>query len=385
MIKNTFRKWPIWVLFLIGGLALFRPLIISPGPVVYKEDGLWKFFAASPKLNAEKVLIRPILQQDASLVDIKHRLMPPLSVQQNSGHTFWLGTDHLGRDVFAALVYGTQTVVFIAIGATLLSLIIGVLLGILSGWYENKGWKVSFMSGWVYLVIVMLWLPVTIFTFQNAQSHDFWQGVYWWMGFTFLLWILVLLFKRKESNVPVGKKSVSFPWESVVNQMVAFMGSVPVLILIMILTSFFWQQTPLRLIAVMGLLRWPSIARYTRSEVLKLKNTPYILLADSRYASRMHFWWWEFKPHLYISLLGYMAYSMASTVSLETSLSFLGLGLPPEMPTWGGLIGSSMYHPYAWWIYIFPVGLLAFLLISLHKVGDNMLKKSSAQGRLLRW
>jgi len=383
-VKYT-RKWPIFVLVLVGVMAMLRPLIVAPGPLVYKKEGTWRVFASSPNCNAEKVLLQPIWQKDPALVNIKHRLLPPMSKEEESGEIFWLGTDHLGRDVLAALMYGVQMAFFIGLGATILSLLIGVLLGFVAGWYENNGWRLSRTTGYMYMVATLLWIPITAFTWQNTQGTDFWIGVFGWLSISLLLFIGVYFLNKRENNIPIATKKIYFPWDNAINQLVTFMGSVPMLILIMILTSFFWQQTPLRLILVIGLLRWPAIARYTRAEVLKLKNKPYVLLANNRYASKWRLWWREFRPHLYTPLLGFMAYSIASTVSMETSLSFLGLGLRAETPTWGALIGSSLYYSYAWWIYTFPIALLAFLLISLHMAGDDMLKKSSIQGRLLRW
>jgi peptide/nickel transport system permease protein len=384
---SSAQRWMLAGLILIGGIGLFRPFLAGPGPVLYREAGEWRWFASGEIAESDsvQVMINPLWQVDARAIALEHRNLPPLSSKPAMDGRFLLGSDHLGRDVLAGLLYGTGTTLAIGFGSAAIALLLGLLLGISSGWYENDGWRISRTASVLMVVMFAFWTTTTLWVLPHLDESGRWPAIGWWLGLTGVLAAGAVWLWKRECALPQGSKPWAIPFDRLISRGIEILNTIPALILIMVLTSFLWEQTPLRLMLVIGLLRWPAIARYTRAEIIRLKTQPWMVHASHRYQSKWRLWLWELMPHLIAPLAGYVVYSIAAAVSMEAALSFLGLGLPPDQPSWGSMISASMTNRYAWWLYAFPGLLLLVLLIFLNRLGDRLLESRGSQGRRLKW
>jgi peptide/nickel transport system permease protein len=116
---------------------------------------------------------------------------------------------------------------------------------------------------------------------------------------------------------------------------------------------------------------WPAITRLVRSEVLRLKHQEFILAAVSQGASGVHIFIRHLIPNLVPILTVQASFSMAGVILVESSLSFLGLGVPPGTPTWGGLLAMGKDALLtAWHVSAVPGLTLMTLVLSFNMVGD---------------
>ena len=230
---------------------------------------------------------------EANEQSLLNSLQPPFDWEEG----YYLGTDQLGRDILARMVSGARVSLAIAGSVVLISGIIGVLVGSLSGYW----------GGWRDVLIQKL-------------VETFW----------------------------------AFP---------------PILLAIAIVALF--GQTLSNLILALAIQRWIPYARLCRAQALTLSSREFvsaskIMGGGTPWILRRHI-----IPNLLASAVVVATFSMATAIIAEASLSFLGLGVPPETPTWGGMLADGRsYITRAWWLAVFP-GLGIFItVLGLNYLGD---------------
>ena len=125
------------------------------------------------------------------------------------------------------------------------------------------------------------------------------------------------------------------------------------------------------LVVVIGISGWVTYARIARAEVLSIREKEYIeaircLGGDGRRIILRHLLPNALSPLIIVATL-----DLARTIILESTLSFLGLGIQPPTPSWGGMLGEGrQYLGNAWWISIFPGVSLMAVALSVSRIGD---------------
>ncbi len=220
---------------------------------------------------------------------------------------FWLGTDMVGRDMFARMMQGGQVSLLVGVVAVAIQVLIGMLVGGVAGYY----------GGWIDNLLMRF--------LEIVQS---------------------------------------FPFTPLAITVSAMLGS-----------QVTANQKLLLVIAIIGFLSWPGLARMIRGQILSLREMEFVQAAkalgvrDARIITR------HLLPNTIAYIIVNATIGMAGAILSEAALSFLGLGVPPSTPTWGNLInaGSSMYNlqhrPWQW----IPPGLAIFLTVmSINLIGDGM-------------
>jgi len=228
---------------------------------------------------------------DPNTIDLTARLLGPGA----PGHV--LGTDPLGHDVWRLMVYGTRLSIMVAIAAVALSCVIGVTLGLLSGYY-----------GGVVSAIIMRWTDVQL----------------------------------------------SFPF---------------ILLAILVVSLFGGGVGNLILVLAIG--GWMDYARVVRSQVLTTRELEYVTAARSIGAGGGRILVRHILPSVVSSIIVLVTLNTSVNILFEAALTFLGLGLSPETPTWGGLLSDGrVYLSTAWWIATFPGVAILFTALAINILGD---------------
>ena len=225
-----------------------------------------------------------------------NRLKPP-GWTSSAGEYHVLGTDVIGRDVLSRLIYGSRISLVVGITAVAIAGTIGVLLGLLSGYYGG-------------------WLDVLIMRFADIQY-----------AFPFILLAIAIL---------------------------AVLG-----------------PGVINLILVLGFNGWVRYGRITRSQVLSLREQEFILAAHSIGMSNTRIIFKHILPNLWGPIIVIASFMVASTIIAEASLSFLGLGVPPMVPTWGSMLADGRdYLTVAPWLSIYAGVAISIVVLSINIVGD---------------
>jgi peptide/nickel transport system permease protein len=228
-------------------------------------------------------------------VDLLSRLKPPVGIGGTWNH--FLGTDDLGRDIFARLVASLRTSLALALGATIISTAIGTTIGILAAHF----------GGWVDQVVVAA---------VDAQV------------------------------------------------------SVPFIIISLTLTALFGNNLVL-FIFILGLFGWERFARLARAMTMASRGHGYVLAMNTLGFSWPRIYLRHVLPNIASTLLVTATINFPEVILLETSLSFLGLGIQPPMSSLGNMLGFGRnYLLTGWWIAAVP-GLAIFLCtLSISIIGD---------------
>jgi peptide/nickel transport system permease protein len=127
----------------------------------------------------------------------------------------------------------------------------------------------------------------------------------------------------------------------------------------------------LNVILVIGLLRWMAYARTIRSEVLRLTEMDFVRLARVAGASRRRIIVRHIFPNIVNTLLVLGTLEVGAAVITEAALSFLGLGVPRPLPSWGTMLAESQTYVFtAWWLPVFPGIAITLLVMSSNLTGD---------------
>ena len=125
-----------------------------------------------------------------------------------------------------------------------------------------------------------------------------------------------------------------------------------------------------------ALTHWPSLARLIRAEVIQLRESPYIQIAEKMGKSRWYIAKKHLLPHLLPQFLVGLVLIFPHAVLHESSITFLGFGLSSEQPAIGIILSESMKYLITgkWWLALFPGILLVLVVVLFYKAGENLRK-----------
>lgn len=252
------------------------------------------------------VLFSGWLTPDAGAIDLTARLMAPF---QSAAHPF--GTDPLGRDVMARVFAGgwiSLQVGFISVAG---SVIIGVAVGLIAGYYRG------------------IW-DILVMRFADVQ-----------LALPFILLAITII-------AIVG-------------------GSLTNTILLLIASQ------------------WVQYARLVRAQVLALREREFVLAARAIGVKDRNIILSHLLPNLLGPVIVLITLNVANNILLESSLTFLGLGVDPTIPSWGGMLADGRtYLQTAWWVSVFPGLAILLTVLGLNLLGDWLRDTLDPTGRTER-
>ena len=124
---------------------------------------------------------------------------------------------------------------------------------------------------------------------------------------------------------------------------------------------------------IIGLTGWPGVARLVRGEFLKQRKLDYVTAARAVGAGDARIIFYHILPNSIAPVLVSATFGIAGAILVESSLSYLGFGVPPPTPSWGEILSQSKYYiDFAWWLTVFP-GVAIFLTVTAYNlVGEGL-------------
>lgn len=399
--KTLLRKPFFWVLACFGFMALFADFLASDLPIYAKLDGKnrfpvlekkasdWQLIPGKAELNSgtfwqnsESAVWAPVRYSSKQTDRDNDRFKKPHFLREdtpkNAPH--YLGTDELGHDVAAILIHGAGIAFLIGILSMLLAACIGLMMGAAAGFWADNRLKASFLQiSWALLGITALY-----FYGFKVQAPALREGLnLGGMAFItsvgkMLLVILILLaffvvLGKRLKWLSVGRK-IAIPLDFILSRFIEFMAVLPKIILILAISALFKPSVLLPAL-VIGISSWTGIARFTRAEMLRVRNMEYIRAAETLGLSEFRLFFRHALPNCINPLPSLLAFGIAGAILAESTLSYLGIGIPPDVFTWGKLLSQGRVNPSAWWVSLLP-GLLIFLTVfSFHRLGEYLNEK----------
>jgi peptide/nickel transport system permease protein len=355
-------------------IALFAPLLANDKPLYVSIQGQGAFpaFSGDPYffLNGEKVLaanvdwkelnadllIFPPITYSPNTIDVANsEYRSPFEQQYEDAEQtktlsmrfrHWMGTNQLGQDIFSGLIHGARTSLLVAFLSILIALSIGLLLGLIAGYYGNEEYKISFLQ--LFLILLSL---LSAFFYSRIVLNQFpYLSIPVFLAIVF--WPLVL---------KVRKRRLSLPLDSFITSAIEIFISLPRLLLLVVIASVSGPSVGM-LIWIIGLTSWPEIARIVRVLVMKEKQLDYISAARISGMSIFRIWYKHLLPNITAPVRSVVVYGITAAVLAEASLSFIGAGTSPDVPSWGKMMFDGRQNYQAWWTILFP-GMALFLLL----------------------
>ena len=235
--------------------------------------------------------LAPWITGDPILLIPSDRLIAP-------GAQYWLGTDHLGRDIYARTVHGARVSLLVGVSVAGLSVAIGLGIGLAAGyWRRVDAIVMRFMDGLMAIPAILL---------------------------------AIALVSLNRASVGIVIIAITIP-------------------------------------------EVPRVVRLVRSVVLTVREMPYIEAAVSGGSRGRKIVLRHILPSTIAPLIVQATYITASAILIEAGLSFLGAGVPPEIPTWGNMIAQSrLFVARAPWTVFAPGTALAVVILAVNLVGDGL-------------
>ena len=148
--------------------------------------------------------------------------------------------------------------------------------------------------------------------------------------------------------------------------------SIPLILVALTVVAFVGSSLTV-VILTLGLLLWERFAVVSRSSTMQVRNLDYIAAAQAAGASRPHILLREVLPNILTNLIVVATLEMALAILLEAALSFLGLGVPPPLPSWGLMIAEGKdYMFFSPWVIMVPGLALFVLVLGINLLGDGL-------------
>ena len=161
--------------------------------------------------------------------------------------------------------------------------------------------------------------------------------------------------------------------------------SIPSLLAVIFLQAVLGDASVLSLSAVIGVTSWCSIAKVVRTEVRQLKSSEYVIASKCMGGGFFHILRFHLAPNFVSSIMFMVVMNVRSAIAAESTLSFLGMGLPLGVISWGSMLSLAerALMTRAWWMILIPGGFLVVLLVCLTNIGNWLRRSVSRRERNL--
>lgn len=239
-----------------------------------------------------------IAPQDPYTQSLMLRLKPP-SFMEGGRDGYFLGTDHLGRDILSRIIYGARITLLVSLAAVAVSTVTGIAAGIVAGYFGGRT-------------------------------------------------------------------------DAVILRLIDMQLAFPVILLVIAVVAVVGPSLT-NLIIIMGLSGWPRMARIVRGAVLSVRGLEYVDAARAIGAGSMRIMAYHILPNILSAIVVYASFELARMILLEATLSFLGLGVQPPTPTWGGMISDGRnYMSLSPWVSLFPGIAIGIVILTFNILGDEL-------------
>jgi peptide/nickel transport system permease protein len=238
-------------------------------------------------------------------------MLDDFGVPYGPNKDFWFGADSAGRDLFVRTMVGARTSLIVGVVASGLAVMIGLVVGLIAGFRGGLTDTALSRGSDVMLAVPQLLISIGIVAACSATKEGCLRG-----------------------HIQPGLSVV---------------------------------------ILVIVLFTWPYIARIVRGLTLSLREKEFVEASRSLGAGNVRIIAREILPNLVAPIIVYTTLLIPTNILFEAALSYLGLGVPPDQPSWGQILSqASQLYDVAWWLMVFPGAFLVITTLAFNLLGDGL-------------
>lgn len=308
---------------------------------------------------------------DPAQVRLQEKLKAPFSMSNPEILTekevprlglYILGTDDLGRDLFARMLQGawvSLTVGFVAVG---LAVIIGIFLGGIAGYFGNRH-----LHLYQFMITCIISSGVILMSNENLSTPGAALFV-----FGHILILLALIFRKqlKDRGRFLMIKVVSI--DTLIMRLVDIMLCFPSFFLILTVVALL-PASIYNIMIIIGLTSWMGTTRFVRAEFLSLREQDFVTAAKALGISDFRIIFRHIMPNAIAPVLVSSTIGIATAILTEAGLSFLGFGVPPPHATWGNILSDGKGFIFdAPWLTLIPGITILVVVLSFNLFGEGL-------------
>lgn len=351
---GSVRLW--WII--ISAYILLKCLI-NPQPVVSIGNsglrlGLFNFSNdISDPINNDILTIQPLWKVSAYKTHLgKDSTLPPLK-WDSLGNFHLMGTDHLGRDVFAGFICGLEIAVLIGLFVAVFTCLVSLILGVIGAYFERFPLHISRPEQVLWIIFAFISPLMLGWSILGAMTFIGW--IWYLILFVGLVLIFRKVFRTKNRILPIDTFNRRFQ---------EFFQPLPDLVILLVVLAIFDKISFVGLILILIILRLPAGAWFLQGRAQQIVYLPHIDQVSTMGVSGWRIMGLHIMPLLKSYSVVFMSLTAARAILSESALSFLGIGPTGEWMSWGSMIRLGLNNMNMWWVALFPIiGLVGLSLL----------------------
>ncbi len=160
--------------------------------------------------------------------------------------------------------------------------------------------------------------------------------------------------------------------DNIISRLIEVVLTLPTFFLIIAIVAMVQTGSVWLIMVLIGITSWPSVARFTRGEFLRIRNMEFVSAASALGFKNSRIILRHMLPNSLAPVLISAAFGIAGAILTEASLSFLGFGVPPTVVTWGSVLNDARNDIHAWWLAVFPGFAIFLAVVAYNLVGDGL-------------
>ena len=220
----------------------------------------------------------------------------------------------------------------------------------------------------------------TFFFGTDALGRDLFSGIWYGGRISLTIGVLATLLSTAVATVYGTVSGLAPQWlDTLLMRLTELFLSVPNLLLIVFLQAILGQANAVSISVTIGLTNWAGIAKIVRTEVRQLRHSEYVLAARAMGGGFFHVLVRHLFPNFFSAILFMVVMNLRGAIVAESTLSFLGLGLPLEAVAWGSMLSLSekALLSGAWWVILLPGAFLIAVLLCVTNLGNYLRRQAS--------
>jgi len=399
--KNKIAVYSLRVVYAFVFIALLADFLANEKPIVAKYNGniyfpVLKEYAVDMGISDWQPELSNVswkdLKYDWSVwplspylprnIDFLNTSVSPFAEQDvpSTKWKHWFGTDSMGHDIFSAMIHGTRIALLVGLISMGIAALIGIFFGAIAGYFGDEKLKMTIPS----IILNIFGFMVAIFYAFGVRSYQLGDALSDSFG-NFILQLIISLFifalimyfvnllSHLLNKIPLfSSKKITIPVDILISRLIEIVVSIPSLFLIISIAAVVSKPSIFIVMMIIGLTSWTGIARFTRAELLRVRNLEYIEAANALGYKKTRIILKHALPNALSPVLISIAFGIASAILIEATLSFIGVGVPAETITWGSMLSGARQDATAWWLAIIP-GFAIFITVTIYNlIGEGL-------------